>query len=226
MSLAPDLRLDRSFDRVATLAGGLPVRLRWIRATDADLLRDGFARLSEESRRMRFFVALRRLSEETVRYLTDVDGFDHAALIAVSIPEHGHPERGFGVARFVRARDDDTKAELAVTVTDDAQRLGLGSLLVLTLAAAARERGVDTFIMNVLSTNYKVTHLLSKLDAGSWTRDGDMSTCSMSTSALAKRGLARWQLPRSGDPARVARASSVAERFARPVLVLRRMTGP
>lgn len=143
---------------------------------------------------MRFFVALRRLPEEAVRYLTDVDGFDHAALVALSIPEGGAPERGLGVARFVRMKDDHAKAELAITVVDGAQRLGLGTLLLLTLAAAARERGVDTFTMNVLSTNYKVTRLLAKLDAGSWAREGDMSTCSMSTTALAKRGLARWQI--------------------------------
>lgn len=186
------LQLDGSFNRIAMLSGGRLVRLRWIRATDAALLREGFTRLSEESRRMRFFVALRRLSDDAVRYLTEVDGFDHAALVALSMPEEGAPERGLGVARFVRTKEDAAKAELAVTVADDFQRLGLGTLLLLTVAAAARERGVSTFTMNVLWANVKVRRLLQKLDANSWTREGDTSTCSMSTSALAARALDRW----------------------------------
>jgi GNAT superfamily N-acetyltransferase len=192
MSSSLELHLDGSFDRIATLPGGHRVRLRWIRASDAGLLREGFDRLSEESRRMRFFVPLRRLPEDAVRYLTDVDGYDHAALVALSIPEPGAPEHGLGVARFVRMKDDPTKAELALTVVDDCQRLGLGTLLLLTLGAAARERGIETFTMNLLSTNYKVRRLLLRLDADSWARDGDMATCAMSTSGLANRGLARW----------------------------------
>src|SRR5512140_526068 len=97
------------------------LRIRPIRPSDAALLRDGFTRLSPESRRARFFAPLRELSDELVRRMTDVDGRDHAALVATS----RDGERGFGVARYVRSKDDPSRAEIAVTVVDDVQGRGL-----------------------------------------------------------------------------------------------------
>src|SRR5271169_3924962 len=105
------------------LDDGRNVRLRWMGPADADLLREGFARLSMESRVMRFFAPIHTLSDELVRYLTEVDGTNHAALLAVSPrgPGSGAPDRGYGVARFVRSASDPRRGELAVTVPDDTQ---------------------------------------------------------------------------------------------------------
>jgi ribosomal protein S18 acetylase RimI-like enzyme len=48
---------------------------------------------------------------------------------------------------------------------DDAQRRGLGRLLVTMLAAAARERGVTKFRVEVMRTNEAATGLLRDFDA-------------------------------------------------------------
>jgi len=182
---------DESFDHIATLSNGRRVHLRWIRPADAALLRDGFARLSETSRRNRFFVALKELPDNVVRYFTDVDGVDHAALVALSVPEEAGAEQGLGVARFVRSKDQPLAAEVAVTVADEVQRLGLGTLLLGTLAAAATERRVETFTANVLWGNAHVRRWLLALGAKDWHRLGDAVVCSLSTATIAGRALER-----------------------------------
>jgi acetyltransferase len=186
-----DLRFGPSFERDVALANGKHVRLRWIRAADATLLREGFARLSEESRRLRFFVPMRALPSNLVRYLTEVDGFDHAALVAVSPTDDAGstPERGFGVARFVRSKQDSTRAEFAIVVTDDMQGAGLGEALTKSLAAAALERGIETFTMSVLYSNMRVRSMLQRAGAHAHGSVGDNIEYGMPTAALAERGL-------------------------------------
>ena len=82
----------------ATLRDGSPVMIRQVRATDAPVLADGFARLSARSRQMRFLGPKKTLSAAELRYLTDVDHYDHEALGALS-PADG---RGVGIARYIR----------------------------------------------------------------------------------------------------------------------------
>jgi GNAT superfamily N-acetyltransferase len=185
---ASALCLGTSFEQAVRLEDGRDVRLRWIRPADADVLREGFARLSMESRLMRFFAPLHALSDETLRYLTEVDGVDHAALIAVSPSGKGPGTRdeGYGVARFIRSASDPLSAEVAVTVADDAQGRGLGRRLVGTLAAGARERGVETFQMSVLGSNWRVRELLRRIHADYRRGDGQVHEYSVGTEVLAR----------------------------------------
>jgi RimJ/RimL family protein N-acetyltransferase len=173
--------LDASFSRCVTLSDGRRVRLRWIRPSDAALVREGFERLSLKSRWMRFFVGLHELSEPTLRYLTDVDGTHHVALIAVEDLDGGASERALGTARFVRDDADPRVAELAVTVTDDAQGRGLGRRLLAALADAAEERGIRTFTMAVLADNVPVRRMLERLGAVRRSTEGDVSTYTLDT---------------------------------------------
>ena len=73
-------------------------------------------------------------------------------------------ERGIGVARFVRSSTDPVVAEAAVTIVDDMQRKGLGTIMTKTLARAARERGIAKFRCEVLESNAVVVRAL--VDAG------------------------------------------------------------
>ncbi len=184
------LRLDASFEHPITLEDGRSLRLRWLKPSDTELLRDGFARLSMASRLTRFFAPLHELSDESLRHLTRVDGLDHAALVAVSGPDVDAREKGFGIARFVRFGEDPASAELAVTVTDEAQGRGLGRRLVETLAVAARERGVQTFAMNVLWSSARVHRILRRLGAVRRRMDGEVVEYCIATSTLALRALA------------------------------------
>jgi GNAT superfamily N-acetyltransferase len=158
----PDFHEDHVLD------DGTKVSLRHIRPEDAAELKRGFDRLTPESRYRRFFGGVNALSESMLRYLTCVDGRDHVAIVAVAHSPSSTPsaeERGLGVGRFIRIADEPTAAEVAITVIDDAQGKGLGRLLSLTLARAARERGVERFRGEILADNTHVFQLLDELGA-------------------------------------------------------------
>jgi RimJ/RimL family protein N-acetyltransferase len=145
----------------ATLRDGSRVLLRRVTPADAPRLADAFARLSEESRRLRFLTAKPRLSPSELRYLTDVDGHNHEALTVID-PTSGD---GVGIGRWVRDRDDPARAEVAVTVADQWQGRGMGTLLVERLTDRAREEGIATFTALVAADNVSMQQLLSRLHA-------------------------------------------------------------
>lgn len=147
------------------LADGTLVRIRPIRRDDRDRLRNGFARLSAESKYRRFLAAPAALSDSMLDYLTGTDGWNHVALGAELAAPGADTSYGLGIARFVRLEDDPTKAEAAVAVIDEVQRRGLGRLLLRELICAAHERGVTTFVCHVLPSNEPVKTMLHELDA-------------------------------------------------------------
>jgi GNAT superfamily N-acetyltransferase len=147
------------------LADGTPVVLRHIRPSDAAELRRGFLSLSPESRYRRFMRDVGDLSDSTLRYLTEVDGRDHVAIVAVGYAPDLKTEIGYGLGRFVRVKGEPDVAEAAITVIDPMQRKGLGRLLSLTLAEAARERGIHHFRAEVLASNVPVRQMLEELGA-------------------------------------------------------------
>jgi GNAT superfamily N-acetyltransferase len=138
------------------LRSGDEVLLRPIRRSDKPRLRDGFERLSAESRYLRFFSAPSKLRAGELRYLTEVDHHAHEALLAVE----PWSDQAVGVARFVRSTNDPTVAEVAVVVADDWQGRGLGTALVRHLVARARDEGIERFSAFVLAHNHSMLQLL------------------------------------------------------------------
>jgi GNAT superfamily N-acetyltransferase len=133
------------------LRDGTLVVIRPILPSDADRLRDGFERLSPESRYRRFMSAVDELSDEQVRFLTHVDYEDHMAWVALDPLDPGR--RGLGVARYVRVAEEPSVAEAAVTVVDSHQGRGLGTVLLGVLALSAERNGIRTFRGFVLEAN-------------------------------------------------------------------------
>jgi GNAT superfamily N-acetyltransferase len=142
------------------LRDGTLVTLRPIRPSDAAELAARFTELSPESRHQRFLGAMASLEAPTLHYLTEVDGWNHVALVALRPGEDGRP-RGIGVARFIRNPRDPALAEPAITVCDADQGRGVGTLLAQALARAARARGVRRFCGPILSDNQQVRRLLA-----------------------------------------------------------------
>jgi GNAT superfamily N-acetyltransferase len=142
------------------------VRLRTIKATDKERLVGGLARLSPQSRYLRFFTDKERLTEGELRYLTELDGESHFAIGAIRLGADGEEGDGLGIGRFVKLAEDPTVAEPALAVVDDAQGLGLGRLLLLRLVAAATERGVRTFRCDFLAINHGMQELLRDVSPG------------------------------------------------------------
>ena len=154
------------------LRDGTRVTLRPIAPDDKDALARGFARLSPTSRYLRFHSHKQTLTDADLRYLTEVDGNDHFALVAVTPSHDMREEVGMGVARFVRDPKEPDLAEAAITVADDHQGKGLGKELLRHLVDAARERGVRRFQAEVLAENAPMVHLLRAAGAQILRTDG------------------------------------------------------
>jgi GNAT superfamily N-acetyltransferase len=137
------------------------VYVRPITPADKDMLQESLAHLSEESRRSRFLGPKKRFSLSELRYLTEVDGVDHFALVALPADD---PHDIVAVARFVRLADDPKAAEAAIVVDDEYQKVGLGTLLARRLADAARERGVERLTASIASDNRPALKLMRQID--------------------------------------------------------------
>jgi RimJ/RimL family protein N-acetyltransferase len=151
----------------AVLRDGSAVLIRQVSGDDAALLADGFVRLSEQSRRMRFLFTKKILTPAELRFLTHVDHHDHEALGALA----DGTGLGVGIARYIRDSRDPRSAEVAVTVIDDWQRRGLGTELLNRLSDRAREEGIGRFTALVATDNVPVTRLLRKMCATLISRD-------------------------------------------------------
>jgi RimJ/RimL family protein N-acetyltransferase len=144
------------------LRDGTPAFVWPLLPTDAKTLRDGFRRLSPDSRRRRFLTSLTALNDAMIRSLvTDVDGVRHIALVLVVLPTGG-TERPAGVARLVLDPADPTAADIAVTVADEWQGRGVGSALAAALMAR-RPATVRRLKTSVAADNDASLALLARL---------------------------------------------------------------
>lgn len=148
-----------------TLRDGRLVSVRPIEPGDARRLKAAFEGLTPRSRFQRFLGPMGVLTPETLRYFTDVDQRDHLALVAVDPSRADEPL--VGVVRCIRLKDAPDKGELAVTVVDSHQGLGLGTLLVGALARWITERqaGIRSFQADVLTANRPMLEILEQLGA-------------------------------------------------------------
>jgi RimJ/RimL family protein N-acetyltransferase len=143
------------------LPDGSPILVRPIRPDDKPLLEQGLHKLSETSVQRRFLTPKPRFTRAELRYLTEVDGRDHVALVAESPVQ---PARALlGVARYVRLSEDPGAAEVAVVVADDWQGRGIGSLLVEQLGPRARANGIERFTATMASDNVAAHRLMARL---------------------------------------------------------------
>ena len=119
--------------------------LRPIAPADKDRLQAGVAALSPESAYGRFLTGKSSLTDGELRYLTEVDGVDHIALVVLD-----RERRLVAVGRIVRDRAHPDTAELAVVVADHWQRRGIGRLLTRELTLRS---GVERVSGTMLATN-------------------------------------------------------------------------
>jgi RimJ/RimL family protein N-acetyltransferase len=137
----------------------MDVRIRPIRPEDKALLNWGLSRLSETTVQRRFLSPKPRFTDAELRYLTEVDGHDHVALVAID--EDGDL---VGVGRFVRL-EDPTEAEVAIVIADPLQGQGLGTRLGYALVEEATRHGVERFTATMQGDNRPAHHLMAKLTA-------------------------------------------------------------
>jgi RimJ/RimL family protein N-acetyltransferase len=156
--MAPDTRIGE----IATWAAadGTIVSIRAISAADLALEQEFVDGLSTSTGYQRLMSA-RRPSLDELRRFTDINLERERALIA-TIPVQGR-ERQIGVARYVKEESSSTDAEFAIVLSDDWQRRGLGTRLLVSLLVAAKSHGVRRLIGMTMSENLGMLALGRKL---------------------------------------------------------------
>jgi len=142
------------------LSDGTVVVLRPIEADDKAELQLGLQRLSAESVQRRFMSPKPRFSQSELRYLTEVDGHDHVAIV---VELEDRPGMVLGVARYVALPRRPGVAEPAIVVADFLQGKGVGTLLAEALAAEAVRNGIHRFTAIMLGDNRPAQRLMGRL---------------------------------------------------------------
>ncbi|HEY0788413.1 MAG TPA: GNAT family N-acetyltransferase, partial [Thermoanaerobaculia bacterium] len=139
------------------LRNGTTLHLRPVRPADKSGLLELFRGLSADSLYYRFFDSRRpEAAVEATPYAVDYnDVFGMVGELAGKIE---------GVAHYFRGGKSPEQAEVAFTVSDRLQGCGVGTRLLERLAESARERGITTFVAEVLEDNRKMMDVF--LDSG------------------------------------------------------------
>ncbi len=195
------MRFDANYREDVTLDHGLRVRLRTVTPADREMLVEGFARLSAESRQRRFMGTKAALSEAELRFLTSPDSIDHVAIGAVDIGADGEERDGAGIGHLLRSTEHPEVAELALTMQDARQGKGIGHMLLVRLIAAAAEREVRRIRCHLLADNTRMRGLIEPvLGDAVFTREGDTMTC-------------EFPVPANAQPEHLARDQAAAPLF-------------
>lgn len=139
--------------------------LRPLLPEDRQELVVAFERLSDTSRYSRFFAPLHRLTDRMLRTLVDeVDEVDHMARV-MSAVRPGDVELPIGIGRIIRSKQSPDTAEVALTVADQWQGQGAGTIMVRALAGLAQRRGIRFVTASVLADNPAAGRLMKHMGA-------------------------------------------------------------
>jgi acetyltransferase len=147
------------------LKNGMPVTIRPIRPEDEWLMVRFHERLSDRSVYLRYLYAIRlsqRVAHERLTRICFIDYDREMALVTVYRDPGTGQEVIIAVGRLSKLHGIDA-AECAVVVSDDFQRLGLGSELMRRLLAVARAEGIARVIGTVLTENVGMRAICKKL---------------------------------------------------------------
>jgi RimJ/RimL family protein N-acetyltransferase len=153
--MTPDLDALTHHD---VLSDGTRVLMRPLRPDDAALYPDFIAHVTPQDARLRFFVAIRELSEERIAELTQLDYGRAMAFIAID-------EASGAMLGVVRLHlDADTHSgEYAVILRSDLKGRGLGWLLMQRIIEYARSIGLERVHGQVLAENTTMLRMCGEL---------------------------------------------------------------
>ena len=138
-----------SFSTTELLRDGRQVEIRALRPADRPELLEAATRTSDRSLYRRFFGVRRTFSEAEVAAFVNIDFVNEVALLAVTREDGREVVAGGG--RYIVVQPGT--AELAFTVVDEFQGLGVASALLRHLTALARAAGLREFLAEVLPDN-------------------------------------------------------------------------
>lgn len=165
----------RECEQEVTLRDGRRVLVRPILPSDAPELAEAIRTADSSTLRRRFMGGPPQVTPALLAHLTVVDYVQRFALVAIDTITG----RGVAVARYEPAGEGI--ADIAIVVRPAWRQVGLGTVLISSLAKAAAERGIHTFSASYLAENTPVAALVE--DAGGLGRQ------------VISRGVAEVSLP-------------------------------
>jgi hypothetical protein len=141
-------------------------------STDKKKFAQAFKKLSTQSVYLRFFTAQKNLSEKQLKYLTEVDGVHHISWTIIDTT--GIEDKGVAVCRMIRMKEEPNIAEVAITVIDEYQKMGIGAILLAILNILATNNDIKFFRYYVLHQNKFVIDILNDLGIIEQSYDGDL----------------------------------------------------
>ncbi len=144
------------------LRDGTPVIVRTLTMADREQTAEAYRRLSPESRYQRFWSpGGQELGAAMLTRLLDADQTNHAVW---AVLDRALEAPGLGAASYWRSASDAAEAELSVTVADEHQRRGVGTLLLAVLWLWARRNGIRSLVAFTMPRNHRASRWM--LDTG------------------------------------------------------------
>lgn len=142
------------------LPDGRTVFVRAIRPEDRLLLQEAFKRQSPHAIYLRFLRHKDKLTDEELAYFTEVDFVNHVALV-VSMPNDGF-DYPVAVGRYIVLPDAAVppRAEVAISVDEAYQGLGIGTAVLKHLIQIAQMAGIIELTGIVLPENEQMLEII------------------------------------------------------------------
>lgn len=152
---------DEIIETVA--ADGKRICLRSIRHSDEERMREGIARLSEQSRYMRFFSVQPMPSDPVIERLLDADGHDHIAWGAIHLDGRANP--AVGAVHAIRSEHQPRAGEFSIAVLDDYHGLGLARMLTTVLLIHCEVEAMCGLEVQTLAENMPAIRFILSIGA-------------------------------------------------------------
>jgi GNAT superfamily N-acetyltransferase len=150
----------RYYEAKETLRDGRVITIRAVRPEDSRGFADAIAALRRETIYTRIFAHKERLTDEELRRLTAVDFDREVALVATCAAQDADAIIAGG--RYVVCDAAGRQAEMAFTVRDDFQGLGIAGRLLEHLVRIARDQGIAELIADVLPQNTAMLRVFAR----------------------------------------------------------------
>jgi len=143
-----------------TTKTGIKLKLRPVKISDEELLKDFFYSLSDQSLYRRFISTRKDMPHERLQEMVVIDYTKEMVILAVI--EQNEKEVVVGVGQY-GIQEFQHWAEVAFAVRDDYQYKGIGQVLLSYLTQIAKRNGLLGFTAEVLVENKPMLHLFEKM---------------------------------------------------------------